>query len=243
MKCLLLCAGYARRLWPLTKDKPKPLLPIGGVPLLDRILERVNAVKEIDRIYIVSNHRFVSHFYYWLKDRGDDGRIEIFDDNTTSNDDRLGAIGDIHFVLRAAKVEDDLIVIAGDNLLMFELSDFVTFAKPKGLAIAVKDVKTRDLAKLYGVVTLDKDAKVVDFEEKPARPTSTLISIGMYYFSKEKLGLISRYVDEGHNKDAPGYLIQWLHQVAPLYAYTIQGQWYDIGDIQSYNHANALFGA
>jgi glucose-1-phosphate thymidylyltransferase len=161
---------------------------------------------------------------------------------TQTSEDRLGAIGDLHFVIQNARIEDDLLVVAGDNLLLFELADFVKHARERGLAIAVKDVKTRELARLYGVVTLDKDGRVVDFEEKPAVPQSTLISIGLYYFPGGQVAMIRRYIEEGHNRDAPGYLIQWLHREASLYAYVIKGQWFDIGNIDSYNKANELYG-
>lgn len=246
MKCIVLCAGYGVRLYPLTKDKPKPLLPVGGRPLLERILERVLEVPEIDNIYIVSNHRFVSHFYYWLRDyqstQKPKPRIDIFDDMTNSNDDRLGAIGDMQFVIQNGKIDDDLLIVAGDNLLMFDVKEFVGFAKAKGAGIAVKDVKTRQLAKLYGVVTLDKDGRVVDFEEKPPTPTSTLISIGLYFFARKLVPLVKQYIDEGHNQDQPGNYISWVHQQIPVYAYTIKGQWFDIGNIDQYNQANEAFG-
>ncbi len=246
MKCLVLCAGYGVRLYPLTKDKPKPLLPIGGRPLLERILERVLEVPEIDKVYIVSNHRFVSHFYYWLRDYQAAAKprvgIDIFDDMTMSNDDRLGAIGDLNFVIQNAKIDDDLLVVAGDNLLMFDVRDFVNFAANKGAGVSVKDVKTKQLAKLYGVISLDKAGKVVDFEEKPPSPSSTLISIGLYYFARKYIPMVAQYIEEGHNKDQPGNYIQWLYERVPVYGYTIKGQWFDIGSIDQYNQANEAYG-
>jgi glucose-1-phosphate thymidylyltransferase len=246
MKCVILCAGYAVRLYPLTRDKPKPLLPVGGRPLLERILDRILPVPEIERICIVSNHRFVPHFWHWLRDyqaaQAPRAAIDIFDDMTVSNEDRLGAIGDIQFVIQHARIDDDLLVVAGDNLLMFDVGEFVAYGKQKGLAIAVKDVKSRELAKLYGVVTLDRDGQLRDFEEKPPAPASTLISIGLYYFAREHVPLLKQYLDEGHNKDQPGNYIQWLHQQKPTYGFTIKGQWFDIGNIDSYNKANEAFG-
>jgi glucose-1-phosphate thymidylyltransferase len=246
MKCVVLGAGYAVRLYPLTKDKPKPLLPVGGRPLLERILDRVLEVPELDQVYIVTNHRFVSHFYYWLRDY--QGRmprpvpIEIFDDMTLSNEDRLGAIGDLDFVVRNGKIDDDLLVVAGDNLLMFDVREFVKFGRSKGCAIAVKDVKTRPLARLYGVVSLDSQGRVVEFEEKPPEPSSTLISIGLYYFGREYVPLIRTYLEEGHNKDQPGNYVQWLQERVPTFGYAIKGQWFDIGNIEQYNQANEAFG-
>jgi len=246
MKCLLLCAGYGVRLYPLTRNKPKPLLAIGGIPLLQRTIEKVQQIKQIDRIYLVTNHRFVSHFYYWLRSFQDSSDfkipIEIFDDMTQSNDDRLGAIGDIEFVIKNAKIDDDLMILAGDNLILFDLREFIDFAFSKKLAVGVKDLKNKELAKLYGCVTIENDGLVSDFEEKPAYPASTLISMGLYYLAKDKLSLFDSYIQEGNNKDAPGFYIQWLHKQDKLFAYTIKGQWFDIGDIDSYNKANEFYG-
>ncbi|MBI2933812.1 MAG: nucleotidyltransferase family protein [Planctomycetes bacterium] len=243
MKCLLLGAGYATRLYPLTRERPKPLLPVGGIPILQRICNAVRRVPDVDRIYVVTNHRFVTHYYNWLREAGPTPvPIEIFDDLTTSNDDRLGAVGDIDFVVRSAKINDEMLVIAGDNLFEFDLKDFVKFAREhKGSAVAVKDVESKELAALYGVVDLDKNRRILDFEEKPPVPASTLIAIAIYYFAKDHVPLTRQYLAEGHNKDQPGHYIAWLHKQVPVYAYAFQSGWYDIGDIDSYNKANELY--
>lgn len=242
MKCILLCAGYATRLYPLTRDIPKSLLPVGNVPILDRILDKILPIGEIDKVYVVSNHRFIKNFQYWLGNCKQKEKIKLIDDKTDSNDNRLGSIGDIDFTITQMKVDDDILIVAGDNLLMFDVDDFIKFAKKYGLAIAVKDLKNRKLASQYGVVKVAPDKQVVEFEEKPPDPCSSLISVGLYFFSKKNVPLIRKYIDEGHSKDAPGYYVSWLTQNYNLYAYTIKGQWYDIGDIDSYNNANALFG-
>ncbi len=244
MKCLLLGAGYATRLYPLTKDRPKPLLPVAGVPILQRICERVFKVKGIDRIYLVTNHRFVSHYYNWLRDyqeqRAFPVPVEIFDDMTTTPDDRLGAIGDIQFAIKSARIRDDLLVIAGDNLIQFELQNFVGFAQPKGTSLCLKDLQSRKQVSLYGAVEVDPHGKIVDFEEKPPKPRSTLVSIGVYYFRARHLSLFKQYLDEGLNKDAPGFYLQWLFGKIDVHAYVIKGEWFDIGDIDSYNLANEM---
>lgn len=245
MKCLLLGAGYATRLYPLTRERPKPLLPVGGVPIVERILGKVAAVKDVDRAYLVTNHRFVSHYYGWLRDYESRAKgaapVEIFDDMTTSNDDRLGAIGDMDFVIRNAKIDDDLLVIAGDNLFEFELPAFLKFAAPKRAAVSLFDVKDRKLASLYGLVETDEDGQITDFDEKPPVPRSTLACIGVYFFGREHLPLLRQYLDEGRKPDAPGYYIQWLYRQVPLFGWVIPGGWYDIGDIDSYNKANELY--
>jgi glucose-1-phosphate thymidylyltransferase len=246
MKALLLGAGYATRLYPLTRERPKPLLPLGGVAIIQRICERIFPVPGVDRIYIVTNHRFAGHYYSWLREYEDRKKppvpIEIFDDLTNSPDDRLGAIGDIDFVIRHAKVADDLLVIAGDNLFEFRLQDFTAFARRKrGSAVCVKDLGSGDRASLYGVVEVDAKGRIVDFEEKPPVPKSSLVAIGVYFYAKKHLPLFRQYLGEGNSRDAPGYYVAWLHQQIDLYAYPVEGEWYDIGDIDSYTKANELY--
>jgi len=246
MKCLLLGAGYATRLYPLTRERPKPLLPIGGVPILQRIVEKVYAAGAVDHLYIVTNHRFTGHYWNWKRDfeahrRKLPAPIDVFDDLTTSNEDRLGAIGDIDFVIRNAKIDDDLLIISGDNLFDFALKDFLTPAKKKRAAVALYDVKSKELASLYGIVSVAKDRRITDFVEKPPAPESTLACIGVYYFGREHVPLFRQYLEEGGKKDAPGYYIEWLHRQIPLFGWVIPGTWYDIGDIDSYNKANELY--
>lgn len=244
MKCLLLGAGYATRLYPLTRERPKPLLPVAGVPILQRICEQIFKVKGIDTIYVVTNHRFVSHYYNWLRDyqnhRALPVPIEIYDDLTNTPDDRLGAIGDIQFVIQNAKIDDDLLVIAGDNLIQFDLQGFVNAAQAKGTSVCLKDLKSKKLVSLYGAVEVNKQGKIVGFEEKPPKPQTTLISIGVYCFKKQDLPLFKQYLEEGHSKDAPGYYLQWLHEQIDVIGYVIDGEWFDIGDIDSYNKANEI---
>lgn len=244
MKALLLGAGYATRLYPLTKDRPKPLLPVAGVPILTRICEQLFKVKGLERIYVVSNHRFAAHYYGWLRDyqeqRAFPVPVDIYDDLTQSPDDRLGAIGDIQFVLRNAKVEDDLLVIAGDNLFEFSLQEFATFAQARGAAVCLKDLGRKDKVTLYGAVEVNKEGRIVGFEEKPPKPRTTLVSIGVYYFPKIHLPLFQEFLDQGQGKDAPGHYLQWLYPRIPVYGYVVEGSWFDIGDIDSYNAANEM---
>lgn len=244
MKCLLLGAGYATRLYPLTRERPKPLLPVAGIPILQRICEQVLKVKGLDHLYLVTNHRFAPHYYNWLRDyqtqRALPIPLEIFDDLTSSAEDRLGAIGDIQFVIQNAKIDDDLLLIAGDNLFQFPLQDFVAAAQPRGSAVCLKDLKSKKLVSLYGAVEVDASGKVIDFEEKPPRPRSTLVSVGVYYFSKAHLPLFRQYMEAGFKKDAPGFYLQWLHKQVDVYGHVIEGEWFDIGDIDSYNQANEI---
>ena len=244
MKAILLGAGYATRLYPLTREKPKPLLPVGGIPIIQRIMGRILSVKDLDGIYIVTNHRFFSNYNSWLSEYKPQKKlpdIRIFDDGSISPDDRLGAIGDIQFVIKNAKIKDDLLVVAGDNIIEFDVTPFINFAHKNGSTVGLKDLKKSELISKYGAVTIDSRNKIIDFEEKPPQPKTTLISIGLYYFLKKHLSLMDDYVKSGHNPDAPGYYVQWLHKQIDLYGYVIDGPWFDIGDIDSYNDANRMF--
>ena len=245
MKCLLLGAGYATRLYPLTKDRPKPLLPVGGVPILQRTCERLFDLECLDRIYLVTNHRFASNYESWLQDYTAQRKlpvpIKIIDDQTMTPEDRLGAIGDIDFVIRQAKVDDDLMVIAGDNLILFDLKDLVAFAAKKDSSAAcLKEIGDLEKMSLYGTVEVDGEGRITNFEEKPTKPRSTLASIGVYYFRKEHVPLFRKFLEESGGKDAPGYYIQWLHRQIPLYGHVIEGDWFDIGDLDSYNQADKM---
>jgi glucose-1-phosphate thymidylyltransferase len=243
MDALILGAGYATRLYPLTKDRPKPLLPVGGVPILQRICGQLGETKSFDRIHVVTNHRFAGHYEEWLREYRQRGQppcdIRIHDDRTTTPEDRLGAIGDIQFVLDAARIDGDLLVIAGDNLIGGSLSPFLATAS-RGASVGLKDLRSKRLVSLYGVVETGPDGRILGFEEKPAEPKSTLIAIGLYYFPKATLPLLRKYLSLGNSKDAPGYYLQWLHRETPLFGHVLDGEWYDIGDLESYRTADAV---
>jgi glucose-1-phosphate thymidylyltransferase len=231
VKAVILAAGYATRLRPLTNTWAKELLPVGGRPIIDWILDAVANVDEVDEVHVVTNGRKAPAFREWAAGRGDD--VVVHDDGTTSNDDRLGAIGDMGFVVAAAGLDDDLLVIAGDNLFDFDLRDYVAFWRGKGRAsaIAVRDVHSKELAALYGIVELDGDDRVVDFVEKPAVPPTTLVAIATYLYHRSHVPLIGTYLEEGNAPDQPGRFVQWLHTREPVYAWTFDESWYDIGDL------------
>ena len=228
MKAIILAAGYATRLRPLTDSIAKPLLPVGGRPMLDWILDRIDDVDDVDEIHVVTNARYAPSFEDW---RTSD-RVTIYDDGTTTNEDRLGAIGDIRFVIGRARIDDDLLVIAGDNLFDFSLGDFVDFWRGKGeaSAVALYDVGDLELVKQLGVVDLDADDRVTRFVEKPEHPTSTLAATASYLYHRTHLPLIDRYLAEGNSPDQPGRLVAWLHPRVPVYGYRFEGEWFDIGD-------------
>lgn len=242
MKALILCAGYATRLYPLTRDKPKPLLPVGKKPMIEYILERLEEVESIGKIYIVTNGRFSGHFRRWSESYQKKKQLKIIDDETFSDDEKLGAIGDIKFAIDKEKINDDLLVVGGDNLFDFSIIDFIRFFnKKKEAVVGLYNVIDEEEIKKYSVVALDDDKKIVNFEEKPENPSTTLVGICMYIFPKEKLGLISDYIKEGRNPDGTGFYIAWLYRHRPVYGFTFTGSWYDIGDKNLYQFVNKKY--
>jgi glucose-1-phosphate thymidylyltransferase len=233
MKAILLAAGYATRLHPLTEDRPKTLLPIAGRPMLDWIADKVDEVGEVDELHVVTNARFAGSLVDWAAGRA--GRLEpvVHNDGTTTNENRLGAIGDIAFVLEHAGIaHDDLLVVAGDNLFDDSLVGYVDWwhEKNDGSAIAVRDCGDRELARQYGVVAVDADDRVLSLIEKPPEPESTLISSAIYIYRRDHVPLVARYLAEDNPRDAPGNFIAWLYPREPVYAFRLAGSWFDIGD-------------
>lgn len=242
MDALILGAGYATRLYPLTKDRAKPLLPIGGVPIIERICRQLVVLKELGTIHIVTNHTFAGQYETWLRDYGrrrvPPPLLALHDDQTTTPENRLGAIGDLEFVLEQAAIDTDLLVVAGDNLIEGSLADFVESARVRGTSVGLKDFKDPKKVSLYGVVEVDPDQKIIGFEEKPAQPRSTLVAIGLYYLPRPTLPLVRRYLEAGNRKDAPGYYLQWLWRETPVHGFVLEKEWFDIGDADSYHEAN-----
>lgn len=233
MKAVVLAAGYATRLRPLTDAIPKPLLPLAGRPMLEYLLGRIEAVEDVDGIYVVTNDRFAGDFGRWASQRSGRLHLAVLNDGTTSNEDRLGAIGDIRFAIEEAGLgEEELLVVAGDNLIEYSLDDFVRFWRGKGdgAAIAVHRIDDPELIKQYGVAELDAEDRVVSLEEKPAEPKSDLAATAAYLYRPEQLALIGPYLDEGNPPDAPGHFVVWLYPRAPVYGYRFEGAWMDIGD-------------
>lgn len=232
MKAVILAAGYATRLRPLTDQVPKQLLRVGGRPILDRLLDKVEAVDALDAVYVVTNQRFASDFDRWALGRSASLPVTVVDDGTLTNDDRLGAIGDIALTVRSEALDrDDLLVIAGDNLFDFDVADFVDFwrAKAPASAVAVYDVGDPELARQYGVVALDSSDRVLSFVEKPDVPSSTLAATATYLYHRDHVPLIGEYLREGNPPDQPGNLVAWLHSRRPVYGFRLPGEWFDIG--------------
>ncbi|HEX4119234.1 MAG TPA: nucleotidyltransferase family protein [Verrucomicrobiae bacterium] len=245
MKVLILAAGYATRLYPLTLTQPKPLLKVGGQPMIDYVLDNLSPIGGIDRVYVVTNAKFAGQFQSWADNyHATKSKLDftIVNDGSTDDTNKLGAIGDIHLVLKREKIDDDLIVVAGDNLFSEGLQGFGALCREKKAPVlAVYDVGSLEEIKKYNSITLDEQGKITFFEEKPKQPTSTLTGIALYYYPKATLPLIHQYMAEKNNPDQPGRLVQWLYTRTPVYTWRVPGIWFDIGAKDSLDEADRIF--
>ena len=234
MKCLILAAGYATRLYPLTENFPKPLLKVQEKPILDWLLEDIDQTQVIDQYAVITNHKFADHFRNWA----DNHRlpITVLDDGTESNETRLGAVRDIQFAIDELKPDDDLFVIAGDNLLDFSLKGFLRYQRQKGTTCVMRYYEP-DISKLKktGVAEVDGDGKILSMAEKPQEPKGHWCTPPFYIYRREDVPLVKRGMEEGCGLDAPGSFIAWLSAQTPVHAYEMPGNRYDIGNLESYN--------
>lgn len=235
MKCILLAAGYATRLYPLTEKKPKALLELGGKTILDKVMEKIEEVPEIDTVYIVTNQKFAGQFESWRQNRKNSKRVEIINDHTGSNDTRLGAIGDLYFAICQKNIDDEILVMASDNIFDFSLNDVVRLQRQaKTDVICANPVEERRQLTQMGVVEIAEDGRVMGFEEKPQEPKTNWGAAPFYLYTKETAALVGRYLEEGNNPDAPGHFIPWLLKHVPVYAYTTSKMRIDIGTPEDY---------
>ena len=245
MKLIILAAGYATRLYPLTLNQPKPLLPVAGKPMMEHVVDKVADIRAIDHAYIVTNAKFVSHFEKWAEGYHNPEvtfSFTIVNDGSTDDSNKLGAIGDLHLVLTQHEVDEDIIVVGGDNLFSQDLSEFGKYCLQKNAPVTgVYDVGDLEEIKKYNAIEIDDDNRIVYFEEKPKVPKSTLTGIALYYYPKDTLALIRQYIADGNNPDQPGRLVQWLYSRVPFYVWKVPGLWFDIGSIESLEEANQVF--
>lgn len=196
---------------------------------------------KINKIYIVTNSKFEGYFREWLKSFSAENPIEIINDGTKSNEDRLGALGDIGHAITAKNIDEEIIIVAGDNLFEASLIEIMNFfKKKKSNVIVLHDVMDTSLAKNYGVVEVENNL-VVNFEEKPSSPKSTLASTGIYLFPKKTISLIKKYIAQGNNADKTGNFIEWLHKREKVYSYITDKKWYDIGSLEQLEKADKYY--
>ena len=245
MNVLILAAGYATRLYPLTLNKAKPLLEVAGKPIIEWVVDNLAGVPELEAIYIVTNDKFASDFQNWAngyRDRRGQFKFKIINDGSKSDDDKLGAIGDISLVLTRENLAlSALLIVAGDNLFSESLVDFVDYARKTDATVGVYDVGDIEAIKKYGNIDIDSERTITHFEEKPAKPRNTLAAIALYYYSPKVLALVPTYLAAGNNPDQPGRFVEWLYTRQAVKAFQIKGKWVDIGSKETLAEADKLF--
>lgn len=233
MKCLILAAGYATRLYPLTENFPKPLLKVGEKTILDWLLDDIDASGKVDEYVVISNHKYADHFVSWAQTKP--YAITVVDDGTISNETRLGAVMDVQFAIEKLDLDDDMLVIAGDNVLDFSLRKFIDYASEKNATCIMRYFEgDNEKLKKCGVVSVDDSDLVQKMVEKPAIPESNWCCPPFYYYTRKDAKRIKAGIAAGCGIDAPGSYIAWLCTQTPVYAMQMPGKRYDIGNLQSY---------
>ena len=242
MKAIILAGGYARRLWPLTKNKPKQLLSVGGKPMIKYIIEKLEVQKEIDKIIISTNEKFEENFKEWLLGYKLSKNIELFIEPTLSEKNKLGSVGALGYLIKKKNFNEELMIIGGDNLFEFDLKDLIKYYREKkGEVVALYDLKSIQKAQNYGVAKVDEETRIIDFTEKPENPPSTLVSAACYVLSQEGIRGILTYLDNGENPDAIGFFIKWLIKRERVFGFVFSGRWFDIGSLESLKEADLIY--
>jgi glucose-1-phosphate thymidylyltransferase len=241
VKVVLLCAGYATRMYPLTRDLPKPLLEVAGAPILSHLLARTAVLPGVDEVVVVGNHRFAAPLARWVESAQSPVPIRLLDDGSTDESNRLGALGDLAFAARELPLAGhDALVAAGDNLVLFDVAPLArAFARRHAPQLSMRVAPVDARSSRYGELTVDANGRVTRFREKPADPHSGLASIALYFLPARTWPLLHRYLDQGGNRDAPGHFFAWLVRETEVYAERIDGDWWDIGDLDSLADARA----
>jgi glucose-1-phosphate thymidylyltransferase len=243
MKAIILAGGYAKRLWPITKHQPKQLLPVAGKAMLEYPLESIEIVRAIDESIISINAFFESNFREWFSKYQVRKNTKLLIEKTYSQKEKLGSIGALDFAIKKLKIKSSIFVIAGDNLFNFSIRKFHKyFQQKKSPVVALYDIKDKNkIMGKYGVVEIDENKKIIGFKEKPKKPKTTLVNTGCFILPRKDLGLISKYLGEGHNADKLGYFVEWLAKKKEVFSYIIEYPWFDIGSFESYNQANKYY--
>jgi glucose-1-phosphate thymidylyltransferase len=244
MNALILAAGYATRLYPLTLNRAKPLLPVAGKPIIQWVVEQLEPISDLERVFIVTNNRFERDFVDWTSAYRSSRplKFEVLNDGSNSDSDKLGAIGDIYFAANKADLfAADLLIVAGDNLFSRSLAGFAEFGREHPATLGVYNVQTLDQARKYNELATNPAGIITKFTEKPENPTSTICGIALYYYQPEVLHMLETYMGGGNNPDQPGRFVQWLHERTDIFTYPISGIWFDIGSHETLSEANDLF--
>lgn len=241
MKAIILAAGYATRLYPLTINTPKALLTIGKETILDFIVNEIKTISDVDEILIVTNDRFYEQFCKWSTNVNDIS-IKVINDNTTDDSNKLGAIGDIQYVIDKENIEDDVLIMASDNIFTFKLIDFFNEFKAKNKdMILVSEIENKEDLKRMANVVMNDEGKVTNLVEKPSEPISNIAAYALHCYTKETVPMIKEYLEQGNNPDAPGFFPAWLYKQKDLYGYKLNGEFYDIGTPKAYAEIQELF--
>lgn len=239
MKCIILAAGYATRLYPLTENFPKPLLKVKNKTIMDWLIDDITSLNKVNEFVIISNHKYVESFKNWIEEKNSSIKITLLDDGTSSNENRLGAVADIEFAIESLNLNDDLLVIAGDNVLDFSLNKFINyFDEKKSTCIMRYYEEKNEKLKKSATVKVEENDLVLEMIEKPEKPNSNWCSPAFYIYKKEDVSKVKEALEDGCSKDAPGSFIAWLYEKSKVYAMEMPGKRYDIGTLESFEQVN-----
>jgi len=242
MKTIILAGGYAKRLWPLTKNTPKQLLSIGGRLMIEYIMEKIENQEEIDKIMISTNKKFKDNFKKWLSGYKSSKDIELIIEPTLSEENKLGSVGALGYLIEKKNISEELMIIGGDNLFEFDLKDLIDYYREKdGDIVALYDLKSIQKARNYGVAIVDENNQIIDFVEKPKNPPSTLVSTACYILSPEGVRSVLTYLDKGENPDAVGFFVKWLINRERVFGFVFSGRWFDVGSLESLKEADFIY--
>ncbi len=243
MKIIILAGGYAKRMWPLTENQPKALLPVAGRPVIEYILDRIKDIKA--DVIISTNQRFEPAFRQWLSGVSFPMPLKLVAEPTVSHDRKLGSVGGTMHVIESQGIDDDILLIGGDNIFEMDITGFLKFQKEKGTpVVAFHDLQ--DIEKVrnrFGVCELRHDNRVINFQEKSPEPVSTLVSTCIYFFPRETLPMIREYLEAGSSPDAMGLFIDWLRRKVPVHGFVFRESWFDIGSFDIYEEADRVYQA
>lgn len=242
MKVIILAGGYAKRLWPLTKNTPKQLLSVGGRPMIEYVMDKLEIQEEVDKIIISTNKKFEKKFKQWLAENKSKKDISLVIEPTASEESKLGSVGALGYLIEKKNISEELMIIGGDNLFEFDLKDLIDYYREKdGDVVALYDLKSIQEAQNYGVAKVDEEMRIIDFVEKLENPPSTLVSTACYILSPEGVRSILTYLDKAGNPDAIGFFIKWLVKRKRIFGFVFSGRWFDIGSLESLKEADFIY--